>query len=126
MHIQKRESPTRAHGCMEQYTFVKFSMEKLIDFANVISANSYMKFIIRINTVIWNHKNFSNYWDKNGLRPGMDLWVGLVGLGPGPPLFGGPHKSVWVRFYIRQSILFRDCGEICSSSSTLQRRQKEH
>ena len=41
-------------------------------------------------------------------RSGMDLRVGLVGLGPGPPHFGGPTKLILVRFYTRQLISCRD------------------
>ena len=40
------------------------------------------------------------------MAPGTDLRVGLVGLGP--HILGAPTKSVLVRFYTRQIILFRD------------------
>ena len=39
--------------------------------------------------------------DDSGLHPGMDLRVGLVGLGPGPSHFGAPTKSILLRFYIK-------------------------
>ena len=48
-----------------------------------------------------------SFEDKScGIRAGMSLGVGLVGLGP--HILGAPTKSVLVRFYTRQIILFRD------------------
>ena len=62
------------------------------------------KYKTKTNSILaskYSNMNLTNATSRVAISTGTDFRVGLVVLGPGPPHFGGPTKSILLRFYIR-------------------------